>query len=181
MGEWYKDNGVLKYRFSSKKSTTRKPPKGAYNPPASSGQSDYLRTGGEKRSSGSGGYKVTTRPYKNGTFQGWKVERKKDAIRRAAERRSSNEGNDYAKRLSDRSSTSAKRANSKRIRAQALQRTQSTPGVERESLEARRRERIKKGDFKGKYYGPDVFKGDMNKLRAWRKAGSPDPKKFARS
>lgn len=33
-----------------------------------------------------------------------------------------------------------------------------------------------RGDFKGKYYGPDEFKGDEKKLSAWRAAGSPKDK-----
>lgn len=27
--------------------------------------------------------------------------------------------------------------------------------------------------YKGKYYGPDLFKGDMDLIKAWRKAGKP--------
>lgn len=37
-----------------------------------------------------------------------------------------------------------------------------------------------RGDFKGKYYGPDEFKGSEKKLAAWRAAGSPkDKSRFA--
>jgi hypothetical protein len=44
-----------------------------------------------------------------------------------------------------------------------------------------RPKRIAEGKFKGKYYGPDEFKGDLKKLRAWREAGSPkDKSKFAK-
>jgi hypothetical protein len=43
-----------------------------------------------------------------------------------------------------------------------------------------RESRKRRGDFKGKFYGPDAFKGDMNVLKAWRMAGSPkDTKAFA--
>lgn len=44
----------------------------------------------------------------------------------------------------------------------------------------RRAYRIQQGAYKGRYYGPDAFKGDMNIQQAWRKAGSPkDTKAFA--
>lgn len=33
--------------------------------------------------------------------------------------------------------------------------------------------RIKNKDYKGQYYGPDRFKGDLKKIRAWKKAGKP--------
>lgn len=43
-----------------------------------------------------------------------------------------------------------------------------------------RAKRIAEGDYKGKYYGPDEFKGDTKKLAAWRAAGSPkDKSKYA--
>lgn len=43
-----------------------------------------------------------------------------------------------------------------------------------------REKRKAAGNFKGKYYGPDVFKGDTAKLSKWRAAGSPkDKSKFA--
>lgn len=49
-------------------------------------------------------------------------------------------------------------------------------------VENYRKNRIANKEYKGKYYGPDAFKGDMNKLKAWRKAGSPkDVKAFAKS
>lgn len=93
----------------------------------------------------------------------------------------SNAGNAYARDLALKATPAAKAAHQKAARARTLQTTQNTPGPERERLENKRRERIKNKDYKGKYYGPDEFKGNMNMLRAWRAAGSPDSKKFARS
>jgi hypothetical protein len=93
----------------------------------------------------------------------------------------SNAGNEYARQLEAKAAPSAKKAAERRARTKGLQQVQNTPGPERERLEVRRRERIKNKDYKGKYYGPDEFKGNMNMLRAWRAAGSPDSKKFARS
>jgi hypothetical protein len=58
---------------------------------------------------------------------------------------------------------------------------ESMPGSELERLNNRRAARTKSGDFKGKYYGPDQFKGNMSILKSWRKAGSPDVNKFIRS
>jgi hypothetical protein len=47
---------------------------------------------------------------------------------------------------------------------------------------AMRADRIKSGRFKGKYYGPDEFKGNLKLLKAWRISGSPkDTKAFAKS
>lgn len=43
-----------------------------------------------------------------------------------------------------------------------------------------RQARMQKKDYKGKYYGPDEFKGNIQKLSKWRAAGSPkDKSKFA--
>lgn len=48
-----------------------------------------------------------------------------------------------------------------------------------ESFRSYRNRRIKEHEFKGKYYGPDEFKGDLTKLSKWRAAGSPkDKSKF---
>jgi hypothetical protein len=41
--------------------------------------------------------------------------------------------------------------------------------------------RAKNGDYKGKYYGPDQFKGNMAMIKAWKKAGKPDRNSFAKS
>jgi hypothetical protein len=40
-------------------------------------------------------------------------------------------------------------------------------------LQAYRDKRISEHKFKGKYYGPDRFKGDLTSLKTWRAAGSP--------
>lgn len=51
-----------------------------------------------------------------------------------------------------------------------------------ETIENYRNYRKANNQYKGKYYGPDVFKGNMSVLKAWRKAGSPkDVKAFAKS
>jgi hypothetical protein len=36
-----------------------------------------------------------------------------------------------------------------------------------------REDRKRRGDFKGKYWGPDKFKGNQQKIDAWKKAGKP--------
>jgi len=40
-------------------------------------------------------------------------------------------------------------------------------------LTAQRERRNAKGDFKGKYYGPDELRGNISALQRWRDAGSP--------
>lgn len=40
-------------------------------------------------------------------------------------------------------------------------------------MNAYRADRIHRGLFKGDYYGPDAFKGDLALLEKWRGAGSP--------
>jgi hypothetical protein len=47
-------------------------------------------------------------------------------------------------------------------------------GMDQRSLESRmksRGQRRQAGDYKGKYWGPDQFKGDQAKIDAWKKAG----------
>jgi hypothetical protein len=40
-------------------------------------------------------------------------------------------------------------------------------------LQAYRDKRISEHKYKGKYYGPDEFKGSLTTLKSWRAAGSP--------
>lgn len=48
------------------------------------------------------------------------------------------------------------------------------PGKQdRPNVNEMRKRRIASGDFKGKHYGPDEFKGNLAVLKAWRRAGSP--------
>ena len=46
------------------------------------------------------------------------------------------------------------------------------------SIQAGRAQRAKEGRYKGKYYGPDAFKGNLSKIDAWKKAGKPDIRDF---
>lgn len=48
-------------------------------------------------------------------------------------------------------------------------------------IEDRRNEigrRVRTGEYKGKYYGHDEFKGDLNALYKWKRAGKPNIAKF---
>lgn len=54
--------------------------------------------------------------------------------------------------------------------------------VEESNKDVSRYKRIAAGAYKGKYYGPDEFKGNLKLLKAWRVSGSPkDTKAFAKS
>lgn len=45
-----------------------------------------------------------------------------------------------------------------------------------------REDRRKAGEFKGKYWGPDEFKGNQSMINAWKAAGKPKNRaKFAKS
>jgi hypothetical protein len=88
----------------------------------------------------------------------------------AAQRRNSVVGTEKARM----ESSSGRETSRNKMRAQR----EGMPGPELERLNNRRAARIKSKDFKGKYYGPDEFKGNLSILKAWRKAGSPNASKF---
>lgn len=176
--EWYRDNGVLKVRRSSKPSSSA---------PKKMGTAVGKRTGVSYLGSGYGvsptsGPKVKTttgtgarkkhipKPSDfeakrdNGVFKGFQ----KTAAAKAAARRA--DANKKATEPKPMSSGTAPKP------------TKASPVVKKQAVAAAKRKqrqmRIKEGEFKGKYYGPDAFKGNTAKIDAWKKAGKPEIKKF---
>lgn len=122
------------------------------------------------------GVKVTTKPNtrKNGVYQGHSVDwsntnsRKERAAKaaKAAERKTPTAGERYASDLAKNSQTPSAKA--KRNIQEAAKRR----GYEK-LRNIDRNDRKRAGDFKGKYWGPDKFKGNQTKIDAWKKAGKP--------
>lgn len=84
----------------------------------------------------------------------------------------------YNKEITKARSKEAKKQN-RSYRAAAERRRLGTKASKGKN--AARLARVKSGDYKGKYYGPDEFKGNLAKIAAWKKAGGKrsDIKKFA--
>jgi hypothetical protein len=71
--------------------------------------------------------------------------------------------------------------NDKKNKSLGLQ-AKTAANQDSETIENYRNYRKANNQYKGKYYGPDTFKGNMSLLKAWRKAGSPkDVKAFAKN
>ena len=124
--------------------------------------------------------------YKNSKYKGKKKPEYKtldsNDYRRVAAR---SVGNDYADSLNRRArDTKAKQTSdnyasslSKRGSDEKKRKWCIAKGIK--NAAERRAYRTNNGLYKGRYYGPDAFKGDENMRQAWKKAGKPDPKKFA--
>lgn len=105
---------------------------------------------------------VKSKPRKNGVYQGVSVGIKKAASRKSPSKKDSPTPNaDYYR-------AEAKAAPKRKALQKAAERRSST-----ESRMKSRGQRIQSGDFKGKYWGPDKFKGNQQKIDAWKKAGKP--------
>lgn len=63
-------------------------------------------------------------------------------------------------------------------KAKAAAARKATPETKKELKIATR---INDGKFKGKYYGPDEFKGNTKLIDEWKKSGKPNRQAFARS
>lgn len=106
-----------------------------------------------------------------------RVDKPKYDRKAAAEARK--KGTSYKSESASRSSAGESYAKSLEDRGNAYSKERSNRDVK---MGEYRRGRVKMGLFKGKYYGPDAFKGDLSKVDAWRKAGGKksDVKKFAK-
>lgn len=84
----------------------------------------------------------------------------------------------YNKDITKSRSKEAKKQN-RSYRASAERRRLGTEASK--SKNVKRLARVKSGDYKGDYYGPDEFRGNLSKIAAWKKAGGKrsDIKKFA--
>lgn len=144
--------------------------------------------------------KVGSKGYnKKGTWQGldWYTEKSdgttkgkdtrpqydKKGVQKAADRKvQSNTKNSYVQNLESRGKQEKETARYKKEASSYSRKAKSASMQDSKDVESYRKNRMARGDYKGKYYGPDAFKGDMGKLKAWRKAGSPkDVTKFART
>jgi hypothetical protein len=93
----------------------------------------------------------------NGVFRGW-TRVKKDGVQAAAKRRAEGGGNrdaQIAKKYKERLSSS----------------NPNNPNKYTKGMNYIRKERASRGEFKGHYYGPDQFKGNIELVDKWRKAG----------
>lgn len=103
----------------------------------------------------------------------------KKRIETAAKRRALKQGK-YATRKAEKNTTGAKRLTPfdgvakttayNKVKEAAMKESPDRPTG---TAAQRRKWRITNGDFKGKYYGPDVFKGDLKKIKEWKAKGKP--------
>ena len=121
--------------------------------------------------------KVTPRARKNGVYQAGTVSfstenSRKKAAERAAQRRTSV---DSIARDYERKAQVGKRAQYEQAQAAKIKAEQKARGGKDKGVigDTERAYRISKKQYKGKYWGPDEFKGDLNKVREWEKAGRP--------
>jgi hypothetical protein len=119
---------------------------------------------------------VKNKPRKNGVYQGPSIKVGMD--KEKSEERNPTAADRYADSLEKRgrqvkADTSRKEYEKKQsttIKAEQKARGGKDKGVVGDTERAYR---IKNKQYKGKYWGPDEFKGDLDKVRAWEKAGRP--------
>jgi hypothetical protein len=118
------------------------------------------------------GLKVSaeSKPRKNGVYQGVDLKVSNSNSRKAAAAKA-------AQRRTSKTPTVNSAADAKRVQTAAKSAGETKRAAERRtSTESRmksRGQRVQSKDFKGKYWGPDQFKGNQQKIDAWKKAGKP--------
>lgn len=126
------------------------------------------------------GLRVDTKPNprKNGVYQAPTVatisntNSRKKAAEKAAQRRTSV---DSVARDYERKAQAGKTAQYEQKQYSKIKEEQKARGGKDKGVvgDTERAYRISKKQYKGKYWGPDEFKGDLNKVREWEKAGRP--------
>jgi hypothetical protein len=171
-------NGVFQgidFGTSSRKPSTRVTNVGS--PSNSYAYSD--KTGGRPYSKTS--VSVKAKPRKNGVYQGVsvKVSKDKGKIEEAAKNRitvTSPSAPPSATKTSSKTTSKDNKRFTKSVQEAASKRAKSKMQGEI------RKERIATGSYKGKYMGPDEFKGNEAAIKRWKAAGGKrsDIKKFAK-
>jgi hypothetical protein len=148
---------------------------------------------------------IKLKPRKNGVFQGWtgsgsKANEKEGKKKPPRTGRFSNAGHfgegpmrdsGYGHKPGGKTPKGAKAAAERRTtqtkdiptlyRERLDKNNPNNPNRYQAGMEGYRKHKRDAGQFKGKYYGPDEFKGNLKMVDEWRKHGSPtDRKAFAK-